>query len=93
MLFVFIISELLIFIVWPKDTGIFCRDGIQMVLLISFMIKVVSELSEIKYNVLFPAYGNLGSVLSAQGRTVEAEIAFQRALKHRPNMADVHYNL
>ncbi|XP_061729922.1 protein O-mannosyl-transferase TMTC2 [Cydia pomonella] len=39
------------------------------------------------------AYGNLGSVLSAQGRVAEAEIAFERALKHRPNMADVHYNL
>ncbi|KAJ2950083.1 hypothetical protein O0L34_g11424 [Tuta absoluta] len=39
------------------------------------------------------AYGNLGSVLTAQGRTAEAEVAFERALKHRPNMADVHYNL
>ncbi|KAL4716366.1 hypothetical protein ACJJTC_006728 [Scirpophaga incertulas] len=39
------------------------------------------------------AYGNLGSVLSSQGRTAEAEIAFERALKYRPNMADVHYNL
>ncbi|CAH2991182.1 unnamed protein product [Chilo suppressalis] len=39
------------------------------------------------------AYGNLGSVLTAQDRTTEAETAFERALKHRPNMADVHYNL
>ncbi|XP_058804463.1 protein O-mannosyl-transferase TMTC1-like [Phymastichus coffea] len=39
------------------------------------------------------AYGNLGSVLSAQGRTDEAELAFIEALRHRPNMADVHYNL
>ncbi|XP_030020608.2 protein O-mannosyl-transferase TMTC2 [Manduca sexta] len=39
------------------------------------------------------AYGNLGSVLSAQGRPKEAEHAFQKALKYRPNMADVHYNL
>lgn len=39
------------------------------------------------------AYGNLGSILSAQGRIAEAETAFQRALLHRPNMADVHYNL
>ncbi|XP_026752194.2 protein O-mannosyl-transferase TMTC2 [Galleria mellonella] len=39
------------------------------------------------------AYGNLGSVLTAQGRTAEAEVAFEKALKHRPNMADVHYNL
>ncbi|XP_014216647.1 transmembrane and TPR repeat-containing protein CG31690 [Copidosoma floridanum] len=39
------------------------------------------------------AYGNLGSVLSAQGRVEEAEMAFAEALRHRPNMADVHYNL
>ncbi|KAL7294792.1 hypothetical protein TKK_0011724 [Trichogramma kaykai] len=39
------------------------------------------------------AYGNLGSVLSAEGRIDEAEEAFTEALRHRPNMADVHYNL
>lgn len=39
------------------------------------------------------AYGNLGSVLSTQGRIMEAEQAYRRALLHRPNMADVHYNL
>ncbi|XP_050547025.1 protein O-mannosyl-transferase TMTC2-like isoform X1 [Daktulosphaira vitifoliae] len=39
------------------------------------------------------SYGNLGSILSSQGRTNEAEIAYRSALKHRPNMADVHYNL
>nr|XP_026501784.1 transmembrane and TPR repeat-containing protein CG4341-like [Vanessa tameamea]XP_026501786.1 transmembrane and TPR repeat-containing protein CG4341-like [Vanessa tameamea]XP_026501794.1 transmembrane and TPR repeat-containing protein CG4341-like [Vanessa tameamea] len=39
------------------------------------------------------AFGNLGSVLTTQGRLAEAEVAFERALKHRPNMADVHYNL
>ncbi|KAG7213726.1 hypothetical protein KM043_002960 [Ampulex compressa] len=39
------------------------------------------------------AYGNLGSVLSAQGRAAEAEEAFVQALRYRPNMADVHYNL
>ncbi|KAJ8974815.1 hypothetical protein NQ317_010392 [Molorchus minor] len=38
-------------------------------------------------------YGNLGSVLSSQGRVEEAEWAFRRALHFRPNMADVHYNL
>jgi Flp pilus assembly protein TadD len=42
---------------------------------------------------LFPAYGNLGSVLSEQGRVTEAEEAFVQALRYRPNMADVHYNL
>ncbi|GAB0094019.1 Protein O-mannosyl-transferase TMTC1 [Sergentomyia squamirostris] len=39
------------------------------------------------------ALANLGSVLSAQGRYAEAKAALQEALKHRPNMADVHYNL
>ncbi|KAG8245339.1 Protein O-mannosyl-transferase tmtc2 [Homalodisca vitripennis] len=39
------------------------------------------------------AYGNLGSVLSSQGRMDEAERAYNLALKYRPNMADVHYNL
>ncbi|KAJ8922613.1 hypothetical protein NQ315_007645 [Exocentrus adspersus] len=39
------------------------------------------------------AYGNLGSVLSSQGRVAEAEWAFRKALQFRPNMADVHYNL
>lgn len=41
----------------------------------------------------FSAYGNLGSVLSSQGRTSEAEWAFRKALEYRGNMADVHYNL
>ncbi|XP_049840371.1 protein O-mannosyl-transferase TMTC1-like [Schistocerca gregaria] len=39
------------------------------------------------------AYGNLGCVLSSAGRLEEAESALRQALKHRPNMADVHYNL
>ncbi|KAG8037615.1 hypothetical protein G9C98_005826 [Cotesia typhae] len=39
------------------------------------------------------AYGNLGGILSAQGRFAEAEEAFIQALRYRPNMADVHYNL
>ncbi|XP_030745752.1 protein O-mannosyl-transferase TMTC2-like [Sitophilus oryzae] len=39
------------------------------------------------------AYGNLGSILSTKGRTLEAEEAFRKALDFRPNMADVHYNL
>lgn len=47
----------------------------------------------LKNVLLFIAYGNLGSVLTTQGRTAEAEIAFEKALKYRPNMADVHYNL
>lgn len=41
----------------------------------------------------FLAYGNLGSVLSTKGRYNEAKESLQLALKHRPNMADVHYNL
>ncbi|XP_040569005.1 protein O-mannosyl-transferase TMTC2 [Lepeophtheirus salmonis] len=39
------------------------------------------------------AFGNLANVLSRKGRNSEAEHAFKMALKHRPNMADVHYNL
>ncbi|XP_043251643.1 protein O-mannosyl-transferase TMTC2-like [Colletes gigas] len=39
------------------------------------------------------AYGNLGGILSAQGRVAEAEEAYVQALRYRPNMADMHYNL
>ena len=39
------------------------------------------------------AYGNLANVLAQRGRVEEAEVAFKRALRHRPNMADAHYNL
>ncbi|XP_049318038.1 protein O-mannosyl-transferase TMTC2 [Bactrocera dorsalis] len=39
------------------------------------------------------ALGNLGSVLSSQGRYEEAQEALIEAIKHRPNMADVHFNL
>jgi len=42
---------------------------------------------------MITAYGNLGSVLSDEGRLAEAEVAFRTALKYRFNMADVHYNL
>lgn len=42
---------------------------------------------------MFTAYGNLGSILSSQGRLDEAETALRTALQYRPNMADVHYNL
>jgi len=45
------------------------------------------------FYVCVPAYGNLGSVLSSQGRVEEAEWAYRMALKYRSNMADVHYNL
>ncbi|EDW12806.1 uncharacterized protein Dmoj_GI17875, isoform A [Drosophila mojavensis] len=39
------------------------------------------------------ALGNLGSVLSSQGRYEEAKLALQSALAHRPTMADAHFNL
>ncbi|XP_067622671.1 protein O-mannosyl-transferase Tmtc2 isoform X2 [Eurosta solidaginis] len=39
------------------------------------------------------ALGNLGSVLSSQGRYAEAQEALKEAIKYRPNMADVHFNL
>lgn len=42
---------------------------------------------------MFIALGNLGSVLSSRGKYELAEIALTSALKFRPNMADVHYNL
>jgi Tfp pilus assembly protein PilF len=38
------------------------------------------------------AWGNLGNTLTNNGRHEEAEIAYQNAIKHRPNMADAHYN-
>lgn len=39
------------------------------------------------------AYGNLGNIVSAHGRKVQAEYFYRQALQHRSNMADVHYNL
>ncbi|CAD6998816.1 unnamed protein product [Ceratitis capitata] len=39
------------------------------------------------------ALGNLGSVLSSQGRYEDAQKVLVEAIKHRPNMADVHFNL
>jgi len=39
------------------------------------------------------SWGNLGTILNSQGRTSEAEVAYRQALRFRPNMADVHYNL
>ena len=42
---------------------------------------------------LFLAWGNLANILNTQGKTAEAEDAYRAALRHRGNMADVHYNL
>ncbi|KAI5711133.1 hypothetical protein M8J75_014417 [Diaphorina citri] len=39
------------------------------------------------------SYGNLGSILTSQGRLKEAEWTLKKALQYRPNMAEVHYNL
>lgn len=41
----------------------------------------------------FAALGNLGSVLSSQARYEEAKQVLQEAIRYRPNMADVHFNL
>lgn len=41
----------------------------------------------------FPALGNLGSILSAQGKYDEAKLALTRAIEYRPSMADAHFNL
>jgi len=45
------------------------------------------------YVVCYSALGNLANVLKAQGKLFEAEKAYKKALTHRSNMADVHYNL
>jgi len=42
---------------------------------------------------VYVAWGNLANVLNADGRSLDAEHAYKAALKHRSNMADVHYNL
>ncbi|KAL7740030.1 hypothetical protein ACLKA6_016875 [Drosophila palustris] len=39
------------------------------------------------------ALGNLGGVLSSRRRFEEAKLALGAAIRHRPNMADVHFNL
>jgi len=42
---------------------------------------------------LSTAWGNLANVLNAQGKSLDAELAYKSALGYRSNMADVHYNL
>lgn len=42
---------------------------------------------------LLQAYGNLAAVLAKDHRHTEAEYAYRQALKHRPNMAETHFNL
>ena len=44
-------------------------------------------------NYFLKAYGNLAAVLAKDKRHTEAEYAYQQALKHRPNMAETHFNL
>ncbi|XP_032309187.1 protein O-mannosyl-transferase TMTC1 isoform X2 [Drosophila ananassae] len=39
------------------------------------------------------ALGNLGSILSAQGKYDEAKLALTMAIEFRPSMADAHFNL
>ena len=39
------------------------------------------------------SFSNLGNILYAKGRVDEAEVCFKEAIRHRPNMADTHYNL
>lgn len=43
--------------------------------------------------VISTAYGNLGNIVSAHGKKVQAEYFYRKALQYRSNMADVHYNL
>lgn len=47
----------------------------------------------IQFHIPFAALGNLGSVLSSQARYEEAKQVLQEAIRYRPNMADVHFNL
>lgn len=59
-----------------------------------FNRKPIHDLLCVSFNVHVQiALGNLGSVLSSQGRYDDAKAALQLALQYRPNMADVHYNL
>ena len=66
---------------------------------IDYRSEVIFEKINVNSDYLFfyfffvSAYGNLGSILNAQGRGDEAENAYKMALKFRPNMADVYYNL
>ena len=39
------------------------------------------------------SFSNLGNILFAKGNVEDAEICFKEAVRHRPNMADTHYNL
>ena len=39
------------------------------------------------------SFSNLGNILYAKGRVNQAEVCFKEAIRHRPNMADTHYNL
>ncbi|XP_002066586.2 protein O-mannosyl-transferase TMTC1 isoform X1 [Drosophila willistoni] len=39
------------------------------------------------------ALGNLGSILSSQGRYDEAKLVLEAAIRHRSTMADAHFNL
>ena len=39
------------------------------------------------------AYVNLAAILARQNREAEAEYAYRKALIHRPNMAETHFNL
>ncbi|XP_066257077.1 protein O-mannosyl-transferase Tmtc2-like [Euwallacea similis] len=88
---------------WKNKTtrGYFCAGFVLV--LIGFSAKTVLRNRDWKneeelYKSAIPfnppkAYGNLGSILSAKGRSEEAEDSFRKALAFRPNMADVHYNL
>lgn len=60
---------------------------------VNFVVEIFLTLIKLCILLFSIAYGNLGSILSSQGRFAEAEEAFIQALRYRPNMADVHYNL
>lgn len=62
-------------------------------IIINSILSSSSAVKNFPFFFYFTALGNLGSVLSSQGRFDEAEEALLAALKFRRNMADAHYNL
>lgn len=91
-----VLFALLHWLTWRMSNicGIFFRfydyHTISFCKIFTFTLQVIL----LSFNFLyFPALGNLGSVLSSQGRYEEAEWALTTALRHRPSMADAHFNL
>lgn len=74
----------------PSDGVIVPSSSSSSALIISNNIDVIICSS---FFFVLAAYGNLAAILARQERHVEAEFAYKQALAHRPNMAEVHFNL